>query len=79
MMKKGFGGMISLDFDKTEYLFIAGGLGPIHQLSIILSFSMSLRVVVFVLMNNYFIISPLVSILLVYNELVFVLLMNYHL
>ena len=28
MMKKGYGGMISLDFDKTEYLFIVGGLGP---------------------------------------------------
>ena len=27
MMKKGYGGMISLDFDKTEYLFIVGGLG----------------------------------------------------
>ena len=29
MMKKAFSGMISLDFDKTEYLFIVGGLGPI--------------------------------------------------
>ena len=27
MMKKAYGGMISLDFDKTEYLFIVGGLG----------------------------------------------------
>ena len=27
MMKKGFGGMISLDFDKTEYFFIVGGVG----------------------------------------------------
>ena len=27
MMKKGNGGMISLDFDKTEYLFIVGGIG----------------------------------------------------
>ena len=27
MMKKGFGGMISLDFDDSEYLFIVGGRG----------------------------------------------------
>ena len=27
MMKKGYGGMISLDFDKTEYFFIVGGQG----------------------------------------------------
>ena len=27
IMKKAYGGMISLDFDKTEYLFIVGGLG----------------------------------------------------
>ena len=27
MMKKAYGGMISLDFDKTEYLFIVGGEG----------------------------------------------------
>ena len=27
MMKKAFGGMISLDFDQTEYLFIVGGVG----------------------------------------------------
>ena len=27
MMKKAYGGMISLDFDKTEYLFIFGGVG----------------------------------------------------
>ena len=27
MMKKAAGGMISLDFDKTEYLFIVGGIG----------------------------------------------------
>ena len=27
MMKKAYGGMISLDFDKTEYLFIVGGQG----------------------------------------------------
>ena len=27
MMKKGYSGMISLDFDKTEYLFIVGGKG----------------------------------------------------
>ena len=29
MMKKGNGGMMSLYFDKTEYLFIVGGLGSI--------------------------------------------------
>ena len=28
MMKKAHGGMISLDFDETEYLFIVGGEGP---------------------------------------------------
>ena len=28
MMKTVYGGMISLDFDKTEYLFILGGVGP---------------------------------------------------
>ena len=28
MMKKAYGGMISLDFDETEYLFIVGGKGP---------------------------------------------------
>ena len=27
IMKKGYGGMIPLDFDKTEYLFIVGGVG----------------------------------------------------
>ena len=27
MMKKGASGMISLNFDKTEYLFIVGGAG----------------------------------------------------
>ena len=27
MMKKGYSGMISLDFDKTEYLFVVGGYG----------------------------------------------------
>ena len=27
MMKKAWGGMISLDFDKTEYLFIVRGVG----------------------------------------------------
>ena len=27
MMKKAYGGMISLDFDETEYLFIVGGVG----------------------------------------------------
>ena len=27
MMRKAYGGMISLDFDKTEYLFIVGGVG----------------------------------------------------
>ena len=27
MIKKGNGGMISLDFDETEYLFIVGGVG----------------------------------------------------
>ena len=28
MIKKAYGGMISLDFDETEYLFIVGGKGP---------------------------------------------------
>ena len=27
MMKKGYGGMLSLEFDGTDYLFIVGGLG----------------------------------------------------
>ena len=34
MMKKASCGMISLDFDKTEYLFIVGGLGPSSSVSI---------------------------------------------
>ena len=28
MMKKGFGGMLSLEFDRTDYLFMVGGSGP---------------------------------------------------
>ena len=27
MMKKGYGGMLSLEFDGTDYLFIVGGIG----------------------------------------------------
>ena len=28
MMKKGYGGMLSLEFDGTNYLFMVGGAGP---------------------------------------------------
>ena len=28
MMKKGYGGMLSLEFDRTDYLFMVGGVGP---------------------------------------------------
>ena len=28
MMKKGYGGMLSLEFDGTDYLFMVGGIGP---------------------------------------------------
>ena len=28
MMKKGHGGMLSLEFDGTDYLFMVGGAGP---------------------------------------------------
>ena len=27
MMKKGFAGMVSLEFDGTDYLFMVGGIG----------------------------------------------------
>ena len=27
-MKKGYGGMLSLEFDGTDYLFMVGGSGP---------------------------------------------------
>ena len=27
MVKKGYGGMLSLEFDGTDYLFMVGGLG----------------------------------------------------
>ena len=27
MMKKGYGGMLSLEFDGTDYLFMVGGFG----------------------------------------------------
>ena len=29
MMKKAYGGMLSLEFDRTDYLFMVGGYGPI--------------------------------------------------
>ena len=28
MMKKGYCGMLSLEFDGTDYLFMVGGVGP---------------------------------------------------